>query len=132
LIATLAYGLTALALLFFLSASMAGRFFHESAERSVRRAFLEENPERLGSIYTVSCRDPDLQPDAPADCDPIAIAGDRILRSAKCGQEGLLGPLRNRWACVARFRDASTLSVEVSIGIRRDHLELILPLQEPE
>ncbi len=132
LIATLVYGLFALALLFFLSASMAGRFFHESAERSIRRAFLEENRERPGPGYTVTCRDSDHGPDAPSDCTPIAIAGDRALRSAKCRQGGLLGPLRNRWVCVARFRDGATLRVEVAIGLRRDHLELVLPLREPD
>lgn len=131
LIATFLFGLSVLALLFLLSAQMAARHLRGSAERAVRQVFTEGTQTRSGVSYSALCRGLGFAGERASECDPIAVKGERSLRSVACGPRGVANLPGSRWECVARFADGAILSVRVSLGFGSRRLELVLPFREP-
>jgi hypothetical protein len=39
--------------------------------------------------------------------------------------------LGRRLSCVSKFTDGATLGIQVSLGLGRHHLEIVLPFSEP-
>jgi hypothetical protein len=132
LIATFLFGLSVLALLFLLSSQMAARYFRGSAERAVRQVFTEGTQTRSRVSYSALCRGSGIGGEPASECDPIAVVAERSLRSAACSPRGFANLPGSRWACVAKFSDGAILSVRVSLGFGRRHLELVLPFREPD
>jgi hypothetical protein len=132
LIATFLFGLSVLALLFLLSTQMATRHFRGSAEHAVRQVFTEGTQTRSGVTYSALCRGSEFGGERASECDPIAVKAERSLRSAVCSTQGFANLLGGRWECLAKFTDGAILSVRVSLGFRRRHLELSLPFRGPD
>jgi hypothetical protein len=132
LIATFLFGLSVLALLCLLSTQMAARYFRGSAERAVRQVFVEGTQTRSGVSYSALCRGSEFGGERASECDPIAVKAKRSLRSTACSPQGFANLPGSRWECLAKFTDGAILSVRVSLGFGRRHLELILPFREPD
>ena len=132
LIASLFFGIAVLSFFVLVSAEMADHFFEGVAERSIRQAFAEQSPTRNGARYVAVCRSSDSEREGSLECDPFVIKAERSLRSSSCSGRGLLRLVGRNWSCVARFTDGATLNVDVSLGFGRPHLEIVLPIREPE
>ena len=132
LIASLFFGVSVLAFFFLVSAEMADHYFEGFSERTVRQAFKEGIQAEDGASYDAVCRSSDVDREPSSECDPIVVRAERSLRSTSCSGRGLLRLLGRRWSCVATFTDGATLSVHVSLGLGRPHLEIVLPFREPD
>ena len=130
LIARLAFGLSVLAFFSFISVEMASHYFESIAEHTVRQAFTESTETKPRVRSEAVCRRSDSNQEPLSECDPIAVKAKRSLRSASCSGRGLLHIFGKQWSCVAKFTDESTLDVDVSLVLRRHHLELALPVRE--
>jgi hypothetical protein len=115
LIATLVFGISVLALFSLVLAQMATHYFQGAAERTIRRAFTEDSQTKDGVHYDSVCRRSDTDRTRLSECDPIVVKAERSLRSASC----------------TRFTDGAILRVNVSLGIGRRRLEIVLPFREP-
>ena len=131
LIATLLFGLSVLALLSLVSAQMATHYSQGAAERTIRRVFTDGTQTKGSVHYDAVCRRSEFDRERFSECDPIVIKAKRSLRSVSCGGRSFLRLLGKQWSCVARFTDGATLSVDVSLGFGRPHLEIVLPVREP-
>lgn len=130
LIASLVFGLSVLAFFAFVSVEMATHFFQGVAEDAIRQTFVEDSRAKDGARNEVVCRDPDGGSEGPSECDLDTVKADRSLRSASCSGRSFLHLLGKPWSCVAKFKDGTALTVQVSLGFRRHHLELVLTIRE--
>lgn len=131
LIASLVFGIAVLAFFGLVSAEMASHFFEDAAERSVRQAFSEAPGAGDVARYAAFCRNSEFNRERSVECDPVLVKAERSLRSTACSGRGLLRIFGRRLECVAKFTDGATLDVQVSLGLGRHHLEIVLPFHEP-
>jgi len=131
LAATLLFGLSVLALLSLVSAQMATHYFQGAAERTIRHVLTEGTQTKDGVGYDTVCRRSEFDRERSSECDPIAVKAERVLRSVSCSGKGFLRFFGKQWSCVAKFTDGATLRADVSLGLGRRHLELVLPFREP-
>ncbi len=132
LMASLLFGLSVLAFFGLISAEMASHYFESVAERSVRRVFSEDSGAGDGAGYEAVCRNSEFERERTLECDPMRVKAERTLRSTSCSGQGLLRLLGRRLKCVAKFTDGARLSIQVSLGLRRHHLEIVLPFNEAD
>jgi hypothetical protein len=130
LLASLLFGLSVLAFFGLVSGEMASHYFEGVAERTVRKALREEAGPADGAGYEAVCRNSEFERERTVECDPIRVRAERSLRSTSCSGEDLLRLLGKRLQCVAKFTDGARLNIQVSLGLRRHHLEIVLPFLE--
>ena len=131
MIATLVLALAALGMLLAVSTSLIGRHFQHEAQRAIRDVFTQGGLTEEGIETTVTCHPAESQREGSLACDPLAIKGSELFRNASCRKRVGVRFLGNHWSCVARFKDGSSLPLEVSVGWRSRRLELFLPVREP-
>jgi hypothetical protein len=131
LIASLLFGLSVLAFFGLVSGEMASHYFEGVAERTVRRAFNEDSGSADSAHHEAFCRNSEFNRERSVECDPMLVKAERSLRSSSCSGQGLLRFFGRRLKCVAKFTDGARLSIEVSLGLGRHHLEIVLPFHEP-
>jgi hypothetical protein len=129
--ATLILALAALGMLLALSASLIGHHFQYQAQLAIRQVFTQGGATQEGIEYAVTCHPSEIPGGKPSACDPLAIKGAELFRNGRCRERVGARLLGNQWGCVARFKDGSTLALEVSVGLGDRHLDLFLPVREP-
>jgi len=129
--ATLVLALAALGMLLALSTSLIGHHFQYEAQRAILHVFTQGDASQQGIDYAVTCHPNETRGSQAAACDPLAIKGADLFRSGRCRERLGARLLGNHWGCIARFKDGSTLALEVSVGLRNRHLDLFLPVREP-
>jgi hypothetical protein len=132
LLASLLFGLSVLAFFGLVSGEMASHYFEGVAERTVRQAFREDAGSADGAGYEAVCRNSEFERERSIECDPIRVRAERSLRSTSCSGQGLSRLLGKRLKCVAKFTDGARLSIQVSLGLGRHHLEIVLPFLEAD
>ena len=131
MVATLILALAALGMLLALSASLVGQHFQYEAQLAIRHVFTQGGSTKEGVEYAVTCHPSDAEGGGPSACDPLAIKGADLFRNGRCRERVGARLLGNHWGCVAKFKDGSTLALEVSVGLRNQRLDLFLPVREP-
>jgi hypothetical protein len=132
LLATVVLGLAALGVLVLLSASISSHHFKLDAQHAIRHVFTEGGGTAQGIDYVVTCRPTGAEGEDASPCDALAIKGADLFRSGTCTDTLRFSFLGNQWACLARFKDGSTLPLEVSVGLGSRHLQVLLPGREPD
>jgi hypothetical protein len=130
LLASLLFGLSVLAFFGLVSGEMASHYFEGVAERTVRQAFQEDSGSADGAGYEAVCRNSEFERERTVACDPIRVRAERSLRSTSCSGEGWRRLLGKRLKCVAKFTDGARLNIQVSLGLGRHRLEIVLPFDE--
>jgi hypothetical protein len=131
LLTNLVAGFAALTMLFLIFSTFVNRYFQQASHRAVRHAFTVGAGSANGVDYIVTCPPLDAARGRLTECDPLAVKGAGLYRSGRCSETAPHSFLGNRWECMAKFKDGSTLALEVSVRLRSRHLRLLLPVREP-
>jgi hypothetical protein len=83
-----------------------------------------------GAGYEAVCRNSEFERERTVECDPIRVRAERSLRSTSCSGQGLRRLLGKQLQCVAKFTDGARLSIQVSLGLGRHRLGIVLPFLE--